>query len=311
VAWSVLQSAAPASHSSGNVAATYGTNLSSGSKLIAFLQVSDGTANTNPSCTGISDGNSNNFTRIGPDLQSSVTGTYYQHTQIWVLDTPAGDVGTKPTITATLSGSANVYGDLLIQEVSGLQSGTSCLDGTAGTIAGSTASGDYSTGTPSYTSTASNEYLVSLYCDNGGSGARPTWAGPSGYTVDANAINTQLYGNVGVAYKNSTNGTETDGWAATYAGGLFPWGTVLVAFLLPTGTAYTRTGSLTVTPAFSVKKAEAHVQSMTVTPAFALVKAEAHKQSMTVTPAFSVTDIKNFGKGGTPDRHHRRSWNPR
>jgi hypothetical protein len=49
---------------------------------------------------------------------------------------------------------------------------------------------------------------------------------------------------------------------------------------------------------------------MTVTPAFSLVKAEGHKQSLTVTPVFSVTDVKNHGTGGAaPDRHHRRrSW---
>jgi Domain of unknown function (DUF4082) len=79
----------------------------------------------------------------------------------------------------------------------------------------------------------------------------------------------------------------------------------------PSGAANTATGSLTVTPAFAVKKAEAHVQAMTVTPAFALVKAEGHKQALTVTPVFSALGVKNFGKGGTPDRHHRRSWNPR
>jgi hypothetical protein len=89
-----------------------------------------------------------------------------------------------------------------------------------------------------------------------------------------------------------------------------PWAAAAATFL-PAGVLHTATGSLTVTPAFSLAKAEGHVQAMTVVPAFSLLKAEAHKQSLTVTPAFSVTDIKNFGKGGTPDRHHRRSWNPR
>jgi Domain of unknown function (DUF4082) len=75
------------------------------------------------------------------------------------------------------------------------------------------------------------------------------------------------------------------------------------------GTPQTATAALTVTPAFAVKKAEAHVQAATITPAFAVKKAEAHKYSATITPVFSALGVKNFGKGGTPDRHHRkRSW---
>jgi hypothetical protein len=98
VAWSVVQSAssAPAGAST-TKAVTFSTaNLSSGTKIIALVAASaGGTA----SITGVQDGSGNNLTLI----RSGTSGT--EITGLFAMDTPAGDVGTKPTITATLGSS--------------------------------------------------------------------------------------------------------------------------------------------------------------------------------------------------------------
>jgi hypothetical protein len=117
-------------------------------------------------------------------------------------------------------------------------------------------------------------------------------------------------GHIITCYATGQSGSQTYTWTGDGTAN-DPYVVMAMAFNPPGGTPHTATGSLTVTPAFAVKKAEAHVQAMTVTPAFSLVKAEAHKQALTVTPVFTALDVKNFGKGGTPDRHHRRNWNPR
>ena len=72
-------------------------------------------------------------------------------------------VGTKPTITATWASGGGL--GLVVQEVSGLLAGntTAMVDGTPGTLTGSTTS----TGSPTYSSTAANEFLVSAYADIG------------------------------------------------------------------------------------------------------------------------------------------------
>jgi hypothetical protein len=203
----------------------------------------------------------------------------------------AGKVTSTSAATVTLTWNGTTPGSYQAdgQEFSSTQ-GAWSLD-TQGNLDGS------GTNTwPSLTPAGSGELYFGYAYNSVGASAGST----SGYTyvVDAHAN--------GMAYNPACSGSaQAPVWGdSTQIFGIM----ILVE---ETGTPHTSTPSLTVTPAFAVKKAEAHVQSATVTPAFSLVKAEAHKQSMTVTPAFSVTDIKNFGKGGTPDRHHRRSWNPR
>jgi Concanavalin A-like lectin/glucanases superfamily len=148
-------------------------------------------------------------------------------------------------------------------------------------------------------------------------------------TWDGTTIN--IYENASNIGSHAFSGSLTSGSANVAAGynpaysgdylhGLMAWVAVYPSALTSTqvtnhynaaagGTPHTATAALTVTPAFSLVKAEAHVQSATITPAFTVKKAEAHKQAATITPVFTALGVKNFGKGGTPDRHHRkRSW---
>ena len=162
---------------------------------------------------------------------------------LWQLDTPAGDVGTKPTITVTFSGS--VEASLLLQEVSGLATGTTTaavLDGTAGTTTGN---GGSSTTSPTYSSSVASEYLVLIYGDDGGP---ETLGSPTGYTRDTATVSANSNADVGIAYKNSTGGSETGSWPLS--GTAAEWGTVLVAFKLASGGSATVNG-LTATAALA------------------------------------------------------------
>ena len=214
-----------------SVAATFSTaNLTANSKLIAFVQSNVAASGQ---CTGISDGHGNNFTKI---VDSGNPGAGFGGGQLWVLDTPAGDAGTKPAITATLDASTST--SLLVQEVSGLLAGTSgILDGTAGTLNNSTASGSYSSGSPSYSSTAVNEYLVSAFSSDSNGGQAYTLTAPGGYTADAALSGSNFFSQVAIAYGNSANGAESGGWSVAGANGAYQgWGVILVAFkLAPAG----------------------------------------------------------------------------
>ena len=162
MAWNHLQSASTAatSSSSNSATVTFTTaNLSSGSKMIIAIGWASGSTQT---VSTVKDGAGNSFTRMaGAPNSGGPSGC-----DLWQLDTPAGDVGTKPTITVQFSGSGQA--SLLVQEVSGLATGTTTaavLDGTAGTKTGS---GGSSTGSPTYSSSLSSEYLVTVYGDDGG-----------------------------------------------------------------------------------------------------------------------------------------------
>src|ERR1700756_4315979 len=106
MSWSVLQSASNAPNTS-PASATYTSNLSSGSTLVAMGVVFGGSVNT----TTMKDGAGNSFVRIAEIAATPGNNTIVN---LWALNVPAGDVGTKPTITVT-GGSAAA---LLIQEVS-------------------------------------------------------------------------------------------------------------------------------------------------------------------------------------------------
>ena len=156
MSWSVLQSKSHTAIASATVAATFGTNLTSGTKLIAVVSTSGG-SNADPS--SVQDGSGNTFTKV-----ASVTRATALNLWLGYLDTPAGDVGTTPTITATVAGGGSDDASILVQEVSGLASGGA--DGTAGTLAPQFGPGTY--GPPAYPSAAANEYLVYAYGDGGG-----------------------------------------------------------------------------------------------------------------------------------------------
>ena len=222
MSWNVLQSASPApSGTVSSVAATYTANLSSGSKLIAFTQSS-----ASGDVATVADGSSNQFTKAGPTL---VSGS--NRMSVWVLDTPSGDVGTKPVITATLASGTSPMG-ILVQEVSGLIAGTTPFDGTYGSVTGT---GGTTTGSPTYSSTGSGEYLVSFYADDGGGGGA-TLTVPSGYTLDAASVNSNNPGDIGIAYLASSGGAEASTWTRTSTGA--QWGVILVAFLPASATPF-------------------------------------------------------------------------
>lgn len=213
MAWSVLQSAS-GSTAATTAAATFSTaNVQAGTKIIAVVSVG---ATSAPAISSVKDGALNTWTQGGTGAQANA------RSYIFFLDTPAGDVGTKPTLTATAPSSVGL--GIEVFEVSGLLAGntTACLDGTAASLNGTAAS----TGSPAYTSTALNEFLISAYGDFG-TGFTVATAG--GWTAGANNVNSSSNSNCLAQYKNSTNGAETDGYTSADTGG---WATVEVAFKL-------------------------------------------------------------------------------
>jgi hypothetical protein len=216
VAWSVVQSAS-GTVAFTSVSATFASNVSAGNKIIVAASIG-GTAA--PAITSVKDGAGNNWTQLGAASEGNA------RVYLYALDVPAGDVGTTPTITATWSGSGGGIG-LVIQEVSGLLPGntTAMIDGTAATLTGTTAS----TGSPSYSTGAASEYLVSVYGDFG-TGFTVVVAG--GWTGDAHNVNGSMNSNCLIEYKNSTGGSETDGFTTADTGG---WAIVEAAFKLAAG----------------------------------------------------------------------------
>jgi hypothetical protein len=216
MAWTRIQSA-EAGFFGTAVTATYGTNVSSGTKLIAYV-----TSGFSDAPTSVKDAAANAFTLLGS--VATAAGSVW----LYARDTPAGDVGTKPAITATFPSSNGQA--ILVQEVSGLLAGntTAMIDGTPGTKSGTTAA----TGSPTYSSTAASEYLICAY------GAATATTAPtvlSGWTGDPN--NTGGSGGGGAAvveYKNSTGGAETSGFTGADTSG---WSILTVAFKLTAAAA--------------------------------------------------------------------------
>lgn len=242
-----------------SVACAYVTaNVSSGNKLIAVTSTSTQTGTTTTVAT-VKDGAGNSLTLV---KRISAGGSpILCDVALWALDVPAGDVGTKPTLTATLSGGTANMG-IVIQEVSGLAAGNTLaamIDGTGGVLSGSALG---ATGSPSYASSVANEYLVAIEGDDGGP---ITWTAPSGLTVDANAVNSNGFSNTAIAYGNSTGGTEAGSWSL--AGSTAEWGVILVAFKLAS-TSVTGTFSLALAP-----EAISFSQAATVTGTFSLALA--------------------------------------
>jgi hypothetical protein len=228
MAWSHLQSTGAASDTFSSV--TYTSNVSSGTKLIAATTVFSGTV------TAVKDGSGNSFTKLASIGLNNSTAN--GELALWAIDTPAGDVGTKPVISPTTTASGPAIA-MVIQEVSGLLAGntSAMLDGTAATSFGTiTTSGNAVCGT--YSTHAASEYLVALYGDDENSNtvaATPT--GSTSYTLDAGSQQNNAIENCSVAYGNSTNGAETCTFGLTNSGTATDWGTVFVAFKLASAAA--------------------------------------------------------------------------
>jgi hypothetical protein len=226
--WSYLQGASAQTLVNTNASATYGSNVSAGTKLIVLI----GCGGSTPTLTSVQDGSGNNFTQ-GAFIKGSVSlGTI---AALYFLDTPAGSVGTKPTVTVIWSSNQDTTVTLL--ELSGLLPGntTACLDGTPGTVQ-ATETASFSQ--PAYSSSVANEFLISYTCDNGGgvTGTRPagytdatTGPGSSGSSLD---FNTSSATNSMLCYKNSTGGAESGNWG--FAGGTLTGAAFIVAaFQIP------------------------------------------------------------------------------
>ena len=218
---------------SGNCSVTTPSAVSSGTKLIAYLVVSVSTGGVDP-VTSVKDVAGNTWTRI-----SSFQGSAADQWQEWfALDTPAGDVGSTVTLTATI-GPTNFGVDMLVQEVSGLLAGntTAMLDGTPATNSASS-TGPATTG--SYSSAASGEFLVAVTTDPGFS---VNISDSAGYHTDANNINSSSTANIIVNYKASTGGSESASFALSATD---EWATTICAFqLASTGTNHPGAAALT------------------------------------------------------------------
>jgi hypothetical protein len=224
MAWSRIQSVG-VFHNGSSPSATFGAGLTSGTKLI--VAVLNYTAGAHIST--MTDGGSGSFTKVA---DTGICSGSFGGAQLWVLDTPAGDVGTAITVTTTTSGNGP-YG-MVCQEVSGLLAGTTgSLDGTAGITTGTQGAGSPTISSPAYSSTAVNEYLVSAISVNTNGGSFPTITPGSGTADPNNQSFTNALNCTGIAYGNSSNGAETNNWSCTGGNGnYFGWGSILVAFQL-------------------------------------------------------------------------------
>jgi hypothetical protein len=213
MAWGWVQSASATASASTTVAATFASNVTAGNKIIVAV------AMTGTAITSVKDGAGNTWTLIASETMVASNGFM----ALYALDVPAGDAGTKPTLTATF---ATNDASILIQEVSGLLPGntTAMADGTAGVNTGNT---NTTAGSGAYSSTAANEYLVAVYGDTGGP---LTWTVPAGYTADTHSVNSSSVDDIAIGYKNSSNGAESATWSLS--GTATAWGTILIAFKL-------------------------------------------------------------------------------
>jgi hypothetical protein len=220
-AWSHIQAASGAQISGATLGVAYTTaNLTSGTKLIAVTACAGTAASTT---AAVKDAALNAMTKLAS--VSGIGSTTNLEVALWAMDTPAGDVGTKPTLTATLSNSAGSSG-MVIQEVAGLAVGSTLaamIDGTPGTGTAQSSS----TVAPSYNSSVANEYLVSVVGDWGDGS---TWAQPAGYS-GPDGVNSSGDNDVLIAWKGSTGGVESGNWTGGASASTL-WGAILCAFKL-------------------------------------------------------------------------------
>lgn len=218
---------------------TLGTTPTTGNKIIVGI----GTGDPTGSITSVKDGNGNSLTQCGV-VSATDNGTITA--VLYAYDVPATP---STTVTLTVTGSPDNQG--IIQEVSGLAAGNTTaamLDGTAASSHGGTTT--YTS--PTYSSTASGEYLVQLFVDNGGPEAYALTA--NGYKADGSAtvggandhgINNNALGDVEIFNKSSTHASESS--ALTLSGSACGWAALMVAFKVAGGTQHNQTAAATPT----------------------------------------------------------------
>jgi hypothetical protein len=230
VAWLWLQSASAVPSAGTSASVAFSTaNLSSGSTVVATAAIS---ALTGSGITGISM-TCGGTSMVAIKSVTSGSGGSECVTVLFALNTPAGQVGTKPTVT--VSWTNNGEAAILAQEVSGLATGATLAALADGTPGGTTGTGGASASCGTYSSSVTGEYLVAIYGDNGGTA---NYTIPGGYSADThNVTGNNSRANIGIAYKNSTGGAES----ATYtlAGSPGQWATNFVAFKVTAPTAVT------------------------------------------------------------------------
>lgn len=224
------------------VAATFVNNVGghNGQPTKILCGVSMGTGVTT-NVTGMQDGSGNVMIKIAAVTDASVD------LELWAMDTPAGDIGTTPTITVSVSPGANI--NMLLEEVGNLAVGNTLaamIDGIAGTnISNNIAIPN----NVAYSSTAVGEYLALLGADDGES---ITYTIPTGYVDDPNSINNVTSSALSIAHKSSTGGSESTHYTTSSTEP--EWAQILVAFKSAGSTpppAVPDTSAPTVDPPFS------------------------------------------------------------
>jgi hypothetical protein len=230
VAWSVLQSNGAASDTwSGGLAYTT-ANVQAGTKLIAYT-----TNFGNSTITSVKDAALNSMTKLAAVSLGGASAN--GELAMWAMDTPAGDAGTKPTLTPAFSANNTV--SMVIEEVSGLLPGntTAMLDGGAAAASSGTISANGSIAAGALSSALAGEFLVAVAGDDETSTV--TYATPTGsttYTMDAHAQNATFITTCIPGYGNSTGGAETGSFALTGVSGSNHWGVLFAAFKLAAST---------------------------------------------------------------------------
>jgi len=225
VTWNVAQSVSAAGSTGLTLTSpAFTSNLTSGSKLIAWV-----TCTSSLSISTVKDSNGNSFSQV-----LAYTASANQFCWIYVLDTPAGDAGTTPTVTATYTGTNNGCA-LLVQEVTGLATGSTAaavLDGTAGEANGTGTVSPFTVTWGAYSSAVASEYLTGFYGDDGDTAGTNNTT-PTGFTADTSNISNNGSNDLRIYYKNSTGGTESiSNLSPTQAGSSCSWTSVFVAFKL-------------------------------------------------------------------------------
>lgn len=221
MAYSVVQSTGATQASGTSLTATFGSAVSTSNKIVVAVVCADnGGAAT---CTSVKDGALNSWTKLATVNNTQVSQANTELT-LWGLDAPTA---TALAMTATISPSTS-SSSMVIQEVSGLLAGntSAMLDGTAGSNTGRNPT---SPSSPTYSSTALNEYLVELFGDWG---ASVTFTKPTGMTLAGGSTNTSNNNDLAISYANSANGAES--YTYTISAG-DTWCQLLVAFKLAGG----------------------------------------------------------------------------
>jgi hypothetical protein len=101
-------------------------------------------------------------------------------------------------------------------------------------------------------------------------------------------------------------GTSIGGETFATGGGNTTYAGFTIGLAAPTGASNTRTAALALAPSFARTAGLGVNPSLALAPGFAAAKGEGHKASLALAPSFSAVAVRNFGKGGSPDRHHHR-----